>query len=148
MADAAIKIDLTDSIDELKNYAEEVIARALWEVGNDAVNYVAELVPVDTGLLRNSITFAVGGQSAQISSYRADKNDNNEYKSDSVGSYRGTMGQENDHTVYIGTNVEYARDVEFEEIKHRVGQAHYLRDGISNHLDQYKRILKEVLNEG
>lgn len=109
------KVELTDNTDELRKHANEVIERALTEVGDTAVGYVAMLTPVDTGRLRASITKEVQG-----------------------------------HSVAIGSNVEYAAEVEFNEKAHHTPptQAHYLRDGISKHLDEYKRILQEVLSEG
>lgn len=35
-----------------------------------------------------------------------------------------------DHTVVVGTNVEYAVRQELGDYQHGVGQAHYMRDGI------------------
>lgn len=114
------RVELTDNTEEVLKHADEVIERALTEVGDTAVGYVAMLTPVDTGRLRASITKEVQG-----------------------------------HSVVIGTNVEYAAAVEFREktasgkkVEHTTGQAHYLRDGITKHLDEYKRILKENLEEG
>lgn len=67
-----------------------------------------------------------------------------------TGRLRNSITSEVDgHTVYVGTNVEYAEAVEFrEKVHHTTGQAHYLRDGISRNLNEYKRILQEVLSEG
>ena len=114
MANKEIRVELTDNTEELRKHADEVIERALTEVGDTAVGYVAMLTPVDTGRLRASITKEVQG-----------------------------------HSVAIGSNVEYSAAVEFrEKAQHTTGQAHYLRDGITNHLDEYKQILKENLKEG
>lgn len=113
MANDGFKVVLTENIDQLKEHSEEVILRALQEVGMEAVARVSALVPVDTGRLRASITSEVNG-----------------------------------NAVIIGTNVEYAPDVEFTEMPHKVGQAHYLRDGISRNVEEYMRILREVLDEG
>ena len=109
------RVELTDNTDELRKHAEDVIEKALTEVGNTAVGYVVMLTPRDTGRLVGSITSEVQG-----------------------------------HSVVIGTNVEYAPAVEFnEKAQHKPPtQAHYLRDGITNHLDEYKQILKESLEEG
>lgn len=49
--------------------------------------------------------------------------------------------------VYVGTNVEYAPDVEYEERPHKVGGAHFLRNSISDHTDAYKAILEAALKE-
>lgn len=114
MANIKFEFELTDNTDALRKHAEEVIEKALTEVGDTAVGYVAMLTPVDTGRLRASITKEVQG-----------------------------------HSVAIGSNVEYAAAVEFrEKAQHTTGQAHYLRDGITNHLSEYKQILKESLEEG
>lgn len=61
----------------------------------------------DTGLLRNSITYALDGQSPATTSYRASYERAGEVKS---GSYGGTVPEEKNgaHAVYVGTNVEYA----------------------------------------
>lgn len=80
----------------------------------------------DTGLLRNSITYALDGQSPATTSYRASYGSNRfksgkrkgmRYKATSKragevksGSYGGTVPEEKNgaHAVYVGTNVEYA----------------------------------------
>lgn len=55
--------------------------------------------------------------------------------------------QVEDSQVIIGTNVEYAREVEFnDKARHTSGQAHYLRDGISNNVGEFKRIINDVLS--
>ena len=48
-------------------------------------------------------------------------------------------------TAYIGTNVEYAPYVEFGH--HSYQGAHFLRDGITDHLDEYKQIAESILKE-
>lgn len=53
-----------------------------------------------------------------------------------------------ERAVYIGTNVEYAAEVEFnEKMSHRVGQAHYLRDAVTNHKDEYKKLAEFYLKK-
>ena len=109
-----IKFDyqLTDNTSDVLNASAEAIYRALTEVGMEAQARVASLVPVDTGRLRNSITYQV-----------------------------------EDAAVVVGTNVEYAQEVEFNEhARHTTGQAHYLRDGISNNVGEFKRIINDVLS--
>lgn len=47
---------------------------------------------------------------------------------------------------YIGTNVEYAEKVEFADyMKHTTGNAHFLRNSVTNHTDEYKKIAKKQL---
>lgn len=51
-------------------------------------------------------------------------------------------------TAYIGTNVEYAPYVEFNDnAHHKVGKAHYLRDALTDHIDEYKQIAEALLKE-
>lgn len=66
---------------------------------------------IDTGLLRNSITYALSGEAPAISSYHGD-NSSKYSKAESipVGYYNGTAPSDPDNAraVYIGSNVEYA----------------------------------------
>ena len=51
-----------------------------------------------------------------------------------------------ENAVYIGTNVEYAPYVEYnEKAAHRTGKAHFLRDAAVNHKDHYKAIMEASL---
>ena len=50
-----------------------------------------------------------------------------------------------DDTAYIGTNVEYAPEVELLDRKHRVGKAHFLRDAASTHGEEYRQITEEIM---
>lgn len=47
---------------------------------------------------------------------------------------------------YVGTNVEYAPYVEFMDMSHKVGQAHYLRDGAQNHIKEIQEVGQAALN--
>ena len=47
--------------------------------------------------------------------------------------------------VIVGSPVEYATAVEFnEKAHHKTGQAHFLRDGVNNNLDSYRRKFEEA----
>jgi phage gpG-like protein len=49
-------------------------------------------------------------------------------------------------TEYVGTNVSYAKYVEFiETYHHKVGKAHYLRDGAQNHINELKAVAEATL---
>lgn len=53
-----------------------------------------------------------------------------------------------DSEVDIGTNVEYAPYVEFNDnAKHTTGKAHYLRDGIQNNMEEFKKIIEEEMKK-
>jgi phage gpG-like protein len=52
-----------------------------------------------------------------------------------------------DDTAYIGTNVEYTIWVELKDIEHKVGKAHFLRDGVTQNGKTYEQIAKQVMQE-
>ena len=93
--------------EEFLEALEMARTRALIRIGFQAEGYAVDLAPVDTGLLRNSITFALSGESPQKNNYKSKKGDKS-------GSYSGKApaGENGKETVYIGTNVEYAAYVE------------------------------------
>jgi len=48
----------------------------------------------------------------------------------------------------IGTNVEYAEPVEYnEKAKHTVGNAHFMRNAVTQHNDEYKQKAEMILGE-
>lgn len=104
MATMNFRIESDHSADAIKELNEKIDV-ALTKCGIVAENYAVqeiENVPrrVDTGLLRNSITYAVHGEAPHKSSYRSDDGTKS-------GSYSGTA-DDSKNAVYIGTNVEYA----------------------------------------
>lgn len=51
-----------------------------------------------------------------------------------------------DDTAFVGTNVEYAPYVELiDKRRHTTGKAHFLRDSVANHDDEYRKILEAAL---
>lgn len=67
-----------------------------------------------------------------------------------TGRLRNSITHEvGENEVIVGTNVEYAEEVETnEKMRHKVGQAHYLRDGISNNIDSFKSVFETILSGG
>lgn len=54
--------------------------------------------------------------------------------------------EESEKAVYIGTNVEYASAVEYNDTaKHENGKAHFLRDSATMHSDEYSDIMRTAL---
>ena len=93
--------------DNSKEYEElliQAIRRGLRAIGITAETYAKSSCPVDTGYARNSITYALSGETADISSYKADAGKNGEPPK--TGEYRGTLGKIDDNYVAIGSNVE------------------------------------------
>lgn len=53
---------------------------------------------------------------------------------------------EEEKSVYIGTNVEYAVYVETDDRKHHeTGKSHFLRDACANHTDEYEKLVQDAL---
>ena len=130
---------------EIEDHSEEVLAElkrririGLSAVGASLEKWAKENCPVDTGRLRNSITFATFENSGFSMNYTDDKG---KAYSQNVGK----VSKENE--VYVGTNVEYAPEVEERSITHRVGQAHFLRDSIATHQDDIMELLEKALKD-
>lgn len=120
---------------------DEAAVRALEAVGMKAETYASMLAPVDTGLLRNSITHALSGEPPAKRDYQADRGDGS-------GTYNGVAPDDGEPAVYIGTNVEYAPYVELGTYKRDLQDAQpFLKPAIQDHLDEYKRILRKHLQE-
>ena len=62
----AIEVSITDNTDEFKDALPEQIERALIAIGATAEGYAKEKCPVDTGRLRNSISYATDDDSVYI----------------------------------------------------------------------------------
>lgn len=115
--------------------------KALTEIGLTAEKYAKETITeagaIDTGRLRNSITFAISGQAPHIQSYTASKGQEG-------GSYSGAAPNGDGHDVYIGTNVVYAEGIETGTHR-RAGAVHFLRNAATQHSDEYKQIVLDEL---
>lgn len=133
--------------DLIKQATEEAINRGLSIVGMQVENYARANCPVDTGLLRNSITSAVGGESPRISSYHADEARNGQQ---GVGFYGGTAPKEKDPYVLIGSNVFYApyQELGTSRAKACNGGKGFLRPAITDHMDEFNHIMTEELKGG
>ena len=134
--------------DEFKDNSEEyelllvqAIRHGLRAIGMTAETYAKSNCPVDTGYARNSITYALSGETADISSYKADAGKNGEPPK--TGKYSGTMGNTEDKYVAIGSNVEY---FPFIEEGARGRQAlHVLRKAATEHREEYENLMKDNL---
>lgn len=142
-----IDVNLTDNSKLVLEALDENIEKALIAIGMTAETY-AKLpenagghMPVDTGRLKNSITYAIAGQSPHITSYKADTKDGE------GGSYSGTATPDkggSPRSVYIGSNVEYAAAVENGISGKQTGK-HYLRLAITDHIQEYKDLTESAL---
>lgn len=133
---------ITDNSKQIKEELEKRTIAALTAVGLHAVRRAKEHCTYDTGLLRNSITFALDGESAAIKQYKADKEKAGEKK---VGEYDGQAPQEGggERAVFIGTNVEYARYVELGTSRQKPKP--FLHPAVTNYMGEYKKIVEKYL---
>jgi hypothetical protein len=142
MADEGARIVINE--DNTKDYLQQLsagLARALEQIGMTAEGYAKAACPVDTGLLRNSITYQVAGGQINVSSATDNKgNGSITYNSNS------NKGYASEKAVYVGSGVEYAEYVETNDrAHHKNGRAHFLRDSASKHLGEYEKIVRANL---
>ena len=134
----AIQISVTDNSQEVLDELKKRIAQGLNAIGVTAEKHAKANCPVDTGRLRNSITYAVtggqgspnteGGQAAKPSDYA--KHAEPEY-----------------NEVVVGTNVEYAARQELYDYAHHNGRAHFIRDSLATHGDDFKKLMEAALKD-
>ena len=134
-------MDFKDNSEEYKDLLNQAIRRGLRAIGMTAETHAKQNCPVDTGYARNSITYALSGESAAISSYKADRGKNG--KPPKTGEYSGTMGDAEDKYVVIGSNVEYFPFIE-EGARGRKAW-HTLRRAATEHKDEYKQMLTDSI---
>lgn len=138
-----MSVKFTSNRGEIEKQVEDATKKSLRLVGGQAERFAKETISdmkaVDTGFLRNSITFALGGESANIDSYTDDAGEQK-------GHYSGTApaDSKNEHAVWIGTNVFYAPYVEFGTIK--MDARPFLGDSISAHQDDFEKLFKEAFS--
>ena len=103
---------------------------------------------VVTGLLRNSITYALGGQGAKATIYHANRAKGGAAKANgqpgaqqdvATGTYQGQApaDEKGQMSVYVGTNVEYAPHVELGTVK--MNAKPYLRPAIEGASGQFEK---------
>ena len=90
---------------------------------------ITEMGAVDTGLLRNSITYDVDGSAPNVADYSADK-----------GGGHGAYESGSLRSVTVGTNVEYAPYVEFGT--RRMEARPFLSNAISGHTSEIEDYFK------
>lgn len=144
-----------DHTKEAIDAKNEAVDRALEIIGGKLERYakqtLTETKAVDTGLLRNSVTYVVSGKNIS-KSYHATKGSTGQGAGSKgagqvrTGRYLGTMGTDKEQAVYVGTNVEYAPYIELGTSKMKPRP--YLKTAVQNHVNEYKNILKKELDQG
>ena len=140
------EVTMTDNSSKVKKEVEQALYKAARMIGGTLEGHAKEYAPVDTGLLRNSITFAIGGEPPAIASYRGnDKNKNGQIVEKAEGSYAGVAPKDKkgEVTVYIGTNVKYAPFQELGAPSRNLPARPFIRPAIENHTDEIEQILEQ-----
>lgn len=109
-------IEFKDYSAECKEEIESRVLKALTMCGMVIERAAKGLATVDTGLLRNSITWAIAGKKPTAETYRADKQKNGVIQ---TGKYSGAAPNDDELSVFVGTNVEYAPYVELGTAKQK-----------------------------
>ena len=119
--------------EKIKGKMRRAIPKALMITGAQAVTLVKELVPVDTGLLKSSITFATskGREKPTVEKgITADEKDLIEKPDDKL-------------SLKIGTAVEYAPHVEYGTVKMK--RQSFLRNGILSNRNTLGRLFAKAM---
>lgn len=134
-------IKTKDNTDEVLSALDKAVERGLEAIGMVAEGHAKKIITqanaVDTGRLRNSITYAVSGKSANISSYSGDHGEKG-------GTYQGQAPDDKGKAVYVGTNVEYAPGIELGTHR-KAGAVHFLQDAATNHTSEYKKLMEDSM---
>lgn len=137
-------ITITDNSATFIETKNDAIERILTEIGlqlEGEAKTEIENAPsrVDTGLLRNSITYAVDGHTPAITQYHSDPG-----KEAKNGLYFGSVPEEkNGGAVYIGTNVEYAPYVH--EGTRNMEPNRFIANAVRKNADQIRNKIKQAL---
>lgn len=136
-----MSVEYKDNSKEILSAIEKAKKNALNAIGLAAVSHATDLTPVDTGLLRNSITYALSGEETKIKEYKADSPDENgEIRQ---GSYSGSAPKDKEGSVYIGSNVEYCEYIELGGSGKTA--FHMLQRAATEHTTEYKKIMEESI---
>ena len=145
---ANIRID--DHSSEYLKEVEKAIETALEGIGVHIEGEAKEELEnsprrVDTGLLRNSITYALDGEAPHKSTYSADKESKYSGKKPPSGSYSGNAPKESggDRSVMIGTNVEYA--IYIHEGTSKSSPNRFLKNAVERNKEQITDYIKNAL---
>ena len=131
-------IKFTSNVNDILSALEKGKRNALTAIGATAETHTKENITadklVDTGRLRNSITYATGDYSG-IGTYT-----DNKKKKYSDAKARNTP---KDGEVGIGTNVEYAAYTELGT--QHIAAHHYLKRAVTEHKDEYKKLTVQAI---
>lgn len=134
-----MSVEFKDNTQEFLSLFDSAKKRGLKAIGMTAEGYakrkITDYPAVDTGRLRNSITFAISGEKANTPTYTDDKK--------VVYNYSGTAPDGKEKAVYIGTNVEYGSFVELGTSK--MPPRPFLKPAATEHSAEYKKLMEDSI---
>lgn len=116
-----------DNTEYILQAIDKALAESMDEIGQAMQLRAQELCPVDTGRLRNSITYRLGGGGYDFPGY-------------------GAEVSAREHAVSVGSNVEYAAYVELGTSRTKAQP--FLRPAAEAYSSEYRRIVEEHLRNG
>lgn len=144
-------VRIEDHSNEYMNDVEKALEKALTAVGIHLEGEAKEELEnsprrIDTGLLRNSITWALDGEAPAVSSYSGDSPSKYTGKPAESGSYSGTAPKESgkNRSVTIGTNVEYALYVHEGTVN--MSPNRFLKNAVERNKDQITEYIKNAMS--
>ena len=137
-------VEIDDHSDEYMKDVDKALEKALTAIGIHLEGEAKEELEntprrIDTGLLRNSITYALDGEAAAQTSYSADDGSKS-------GSYSGTAPKDEQRSVMVGTNVEYALYVH--EGTQKTEANRFLKNALDRNREQCSDYVKKALENG
>lgn len=140
-----IEIIVDDSSEEVLAALENAIERGLNAWGETGEGYAKDVIGehnrIDTGRMRNSVTYALSGMPPANVVYEDDTGRSFLYSGTAP---KGLFEGKNPRSVYIGTNVEYAPYHEMGTSR-GIKAIHFLRRAATEHTDEYKQLMKDSL---
>lgn len=132
-------VTFSDYSDEVLEAFDEACLRALERCGSQAEGYAKDLVPVDTGNLRNGISHKV--DSGEPAAYIGTNSEYAAYVEFGTGQYSTTGGgTPKTHWAYMGDDGKF-------HIGKPMKARPYLKPAVANHVGTYKNIFKDELSK-
>lgn len=116
-----------DNTEFILEAIDRALAEAMDEIGAAMQEHAQQLCPVDTGRLRNSITYRLGGGGYAFPGY-------------------GAEVSAHEHAVSVGSDVEYAAYVELGTSRTRAQP--FLEPAAARFADEYRSMVESHLSSG
>ena len=129
----SVSVNISSHSDEVLEALKSQIQLGLQAIGEQAEGFAKDNCPVDSGRLRDSITYVTATSQGSAGP-------------EAKGGDSDAHGTPEDTEVQLGTNVEYAYRQEYSDsYNHKTGKSHFLRDAIANHGSVFEKTMEAVL---